>query len=766
MASEGILKLLISTIFLLGINWPVLAGMSQWPTVEKLNQKLKNSPTDTGKVTLLLRLSEHYVNQPGEEPSDLDSALMLAQEAKQISERLHFQAGLGKSYIKFSEISREKEERGNGMVYVNKAIDILSKVNIQLELGNAYFEKKNYFSAFSTPELLTERIRYTELAQQAYQDAKATLKRAIALHELGDLQQLAGNQPQAISSLKQSLQLYQEANYPLLQGVYDLLGFVYGQISDFEGALKYGLLAMQYAEHSQDSSMMLCTIYNRIGLTYYQMHQLEKADQFYRKSLYIAKKYKDANAIIQLTCNIVNGLLNLNRANEALSFLQKISETYTPTDNNHWVRLNSSFLLIYKALGQYELAQKYCNKLLAMSANMEQSAPDQLYVYQAIIPFFITTQQYQQAGEYLLANEAWCKENRHLLGLSNNHLWWFRLDSAQAQYPAAIAHYQQYEALRNSMFNEAKSNKIEELQIQYETTEKERKIELNEKNIALLTKDRDLKEVKLEQTSFIRNVTLIGVILLLIIVSLLLNQYRVKQRSNRKISQKNLVLEQLLKDKEWLLKEVHHRVKNNLQVLMSLLQSQCRYIENDVAKHAIRESQNRMRAISLIHQKLYQSDNLAYIDTRVYIEDLVAYLKKCFETQKSIQLKTTIVPILLDVSQAVPLGLILNETITNAIKYAFTEKEKGIIEIKLDYVDTQLLRLCVKDDGVGLPDNFDLFSQRSLGLNLIHGLTEQLEGTLKIKNNPGLSISIIFPFKNPSEIIPENSPASEVLRLI
>ena len=127
----------------------------------------------------------------------------------------------------------------------------------------------------------------------------------------------------------------------------------------------------------------------------------------------------------------------------------------------------------------------------------------------------------------------------------------------------------------------------------------------------------------------------------------------------------------LLKDKEWLIKEVHHRVKNNLQMVISLLNSQSIYLNDEAAVVAIQESQRRMHAMSLIHQKLYQSENVGVIDMRAYINEFISYLKDIFETGSSIRFEQDVDPIKLDVGQAVPVGLILNEVITNSIKYAF-----------------------------------------------------------------------------------------------
>ncbi len=149
-----------------------------------------------------------------------------------------------------------------------------------------------------------------------------------------------------------------------------------------------------------------------------------------------------------------------------------------------------------------------------------------------------------------------------------------------------------------------------------------------------------------------RNVSFAGAGLLLVIIGLLINGYRLKQRHNQslqekqhEIGHKNQSLEKLLNEKEWLLKEIHHRVKNNLQIVMSLLNTQGAYLQNDAALIAIRDSQHRVQAISLIHKKLYQSDNVGLIFMPHYIHELVDYLMECFDTERKVRFDVTAVPV-------------------------------------------------------------------------------------------------------------------------
>lgn len=246
--------------------------------------------------------------------------------------------------------------------------------------------------------------------------------------------------------------------------------------------------------------------------------------------------------------------------------------------------------------------------------------------------------------------------------------------------------------------------------------------------------------------------------LVLIIIILLLQLYRVRlnnkrslQARQRELDQKNIFIEtlnssqdKLVKEKEWLLKEVQHRVKNSLQVVISLLYSQSLYLEDGAAIQAIKDSLRRMQAMSLIHQKLYQDNNTSTISMPEYIDDLVAYLHESFDVDNHIVFERAVEPIELDVSQVLPLGLIFTEGIVNAIKYAFLKGQQGIVRLYLGYDGPEHLLLKISDNGIGLPAGMDAMEHNSLGLDLIQGLSKQLKGSFRIENNNGVKITVRF----------------------
>lgn len=199
-----------------------------------------------------------------------------------------------------------------------------------------------------------------------------------------------------------------------------------------------------------------------------------------------------------------------------------------------------------------------------------------------------------------------------------------------------------------------------------------------------------------------------------------------------------------LEEKGYLLKEIHHRVKNNLQIIISLFNLQSNYIQDETAAKAIREGQDRIRSMSLIHERFYQSEGLSKIDFDDYINRLCETLVHSSDANaKKIDLLVNAEKISLDIDTAVPCGLIINELVTNAVKYAFVGKTSGVI--KVDFRKTEAgYELRVSDNGVGLPTEFDYENSDSLGIQLICALVSQIEGTMTVINNNGLSITIKF----------------------
>jgi two-component sensor histidine kinase/tetratricopeptide (TPR) repeat protein len=594
---------------------------------------------------------------------------------------------------------------------VHKAIDLCTANGYRQQAGEAYLELGNSYA--NTGQDLEEKIRCYRQGLQWFVRAGNRRRQADVRKDLGDLYTTKGDNAHSLLELGKALALYRAIGYRELQGVYDLMGIVATILGDYRNGLRYGLLAVKTAEDLGDSTLQLCTIYNRVGITYEQLKQYQKALSYYEKSLSVARRYNDHASIQIVTGNIIFVMRRLNRLQEALTLLRQRSRQYPPGSLEEHMDEKVDFINTYTALKLYAKAQPYAEELIALAGKIGKNHNKQLLVYTSVIPLFLASKQYERARDYLVASELFCKAQQILGGTSMTHLWWFRLDSAQARYHSAMRHYQLHKKLEDSLYNQTKSRQLAELEVLHETERKEKDLLLKEQSIRVLTQERQLQDQQMAQDKLVRNAIIGGAALLLLLLGVIYNRYRIKQRSNEQLkaqqqqlqvqqqainrqnvhlsallSEKDALIEdkegllqekdellsgqaRLLEEKERLLKEIHHRVKNNLQVVMSLLDSQAASLADKAALSAIRESQHRVQAMALIHQKLYQAEGVSCIPMKAYIEEVVAYLSESYQLEGHVRLDVQVDVPELDVVQAVPLGLIINEAITNAFKYAF-----------------------------------------------------------------------------------------------
>lgn len=203
-----------------------------------------------------------------------------------------------------------------------------------------------------------------------------------------------------------------------------------------------------------------------------------------------------------------------------------------------------------------------------------------------------------------------------------------------------------------------------------------------------------------------------------------------------------------LEEKGVLLREIHHRVKNNLQIIISLFNLQTSYVQDAAAYKALKEGQDRIKSMALIHERFYQSDGLSRLEFGDYIKRLTENLYQSFRvTKERIALEVQAEAIALDIDTAVPCGLIINEIVSNALKHAFPEDKKGKITISVTGQDNETYCLVISDNGVGFPEGFDADAADSLGIQLVQALTDQLEGTLKIDTIAGKGTTFTINFK-------------------
>lgn len=446
-------------------------------------------------------------------------------------------------------------------------------------------------------------------------------------------------------------------------------------------ALNYAKQAIKLAEkHTLTTEFFY--VYNNAGDVAIAMDKYELSLDFYHKAAAIVKEQNlGLTSRVDIGNSQANALKRLGRYNEALSFYQNCLKM--AKESNYQNGINT----VTANLGEINM----------LIGNFKEALPYQL-----------ETIQLQEANN----DKANLIENYHHTSTIYKKLNDFEL---------ALLYKQKAYDLRDSIGSIESDAKMSELLTKYETGKKEETIAF--------------QEAKINQQRLVQYLGIIVVGLLFGLLIFAFISYRNRSKSNRLLAQKNA-------ENELLMKEIHHRVKNNLEIVSSLLALQSAQIDDPNTKEAMTEGQNRVNSISIVHQKLYQGTNLGSIEMKDYFLNLSENILDSFGAENKVSLNLAMEKLDLDIDTAVPLGLIINELLTNTIKYAFPLNEKGTITIKLEKQKDNHLHLVVSDDGVG---KSGITMGTGFGTQLVSLLTQQLNGTMKEESQNGTTH--IFDFK-------------------
>lgn len=621
-------------------------------------------------------------------------------------------------------------------------------------LGNTLFKQCRQAGDKATEaRALAYRSKYTPPAPHTIQRKTSDAQQAAALYnDLGDVEgevnartdlgylQIVTRQLQpAYENHLLALQLAQSIHYPYTHYNTQALVTVTLFQGKFGEPLRYGYQTLRTAEATRDS-LAWSYFYANLTVMYDLEGRYKEALEWAQKS--VQRFVSERNTSVYRILNDVAGYLcGTANTRKALELVRHTAQTvgYPATVSDQFC-YHSAHATCYIAAGLTDEAEKHIQQMDRLETLAEQyrGPMRRKEVTNQYAFLFLKRKQYRKAKEYF-------EKPFHSTGGMNGTLgfnitaytYLILIDSLLGDHTAELAHYRTYVRLLDSSFRIARVRQAEELQVVYQMHDKEYQINS-------LTQQATLQKAHSEKSALIRNFSIAGIIATLIIAGLLYRQNRLRKRTNQVISQQNGQLQQLVADKEWLLKELHHRVKNNLQIIISLLDSQSEYINNEAALAAIEDNMRRIHAMALIHQKLYLTDDVSSIAMPEYINELVLYARDSFDTGGHIVFEQEVAPIDLDVSQAIPLGLIINESIVNSVKYAFPDKKSGIVRVQLHKNNNGGLVLNIMDNGKGLPEELNIKTHPSLGLNLMQGLTKQLNGSFSIENNNGLHITIRF----------------------
>lgn len=324
------------------------------------------------------------------------------------------------------------------------------------------------------------------------------------------------------------------------------------------------------------------------------------------------------------------------------------------------------------------------------------------------------------------------RENDIIEQLQQGYVALSKIYGEKGDYRQAYDYHVKQAELKDSLLNSTISEQALRIDAltDYETTQREQKI-------SLLAIQNEIQELHLQRSRTILVVALLGITALVLLVIWI---YRSKNRIKKLYSQLEVqqgIISDSLREKEFLLREIHHRVKNNLQVISSLLKLQSRSLTDTMAQQALNEGRHRVRSMALIHQNLYQDENnLSSIKVLGYLDQLTSELMSSYKVnQEKVRLKLDVDDLILDVDSIVPIGLIVNELVSNSLKYAFPDGRAGEIAVSLHRTPEKTLHLQVMDDGVGYKK--EDINPTSFGHRLIRALSERLKAEYKLDGKNG-----------------------------
>jgi two-component sensor histidine kinase len=750
-------KLSAAVILLLTLYLNAKAqNTSSTDSTRQLLFDLRKTTAGRDRLEILIKLGSYYLYQPEGFKNDLDSADLFLNQAKELAAKLKISKIQNKVSFLKAEVLFEREEHKGGNQLKSRtaylqAIDNYVRSGEQEEAAQAWVAIGNRVM-YSDDSTGMQGLHSFEHALNIYAGLHNKEKEAEALKDFGDRLLMQGRLDESENELLKALSIYKSIGYKKQHHTYNLLAEVSTRKGNLNKALYYSLEMIKSVQATDDTAQAYF-LYGRIAAVYKNLNENEKSIYWYKRVL--VNGAKNPGLFYEVNNTLITLMIKEGKKKAVLEFLLKLIKKQPPATD--WEKLTVATRLgeCYSLLGKDDLAEKYYQQAVTLA---ERKLPkrDRLMANKGMADFYFSRKRYVPAGIYLQKVLAIQRGIGEVETIRATYLMLFKTDSVTGSYLSAIKNYQRYKSLTDSIFTVAKAKQITELQLQYEKDQKVQRLENKGK----------LQQAALQHAGTVRNFTIAGAGLLLISLVLGYRRYRQKQYSNQLLqtqqqeiklinqSLQHTVAEKdsLLIEKDWLLKEVNHRVKNNLHMIISLLESQAMYLEND-ALRAMETSKHRIFSMSLIHQKLYQLDDVKTIDMSVYLPELVSYLHDSFDAGKYIHFSLEVDPVQLSVSQAIPLALVLNEAITNSIKYAFPGNRRGEISIKMRQTGENI-ELTIMDTGVGMVKTGDDTDPDSLGLKLMRGLIDEINGQIRFENKNGTIITIRFKI----DFLVENNP--------
>lgn len=514
----------------------------------------------------------------------------------------------------------------------------------------------------------------------------------------------------------------------LLGNIYEGYASIEMYFGNKNKALDHYINAIPYLK-GQNKSMILSSTLRRIGNIFEELNNLDKAKDYVKKAMDVAKEYnlkKEIASCLNISGRIAKREGNCEKAIEL--FEESLPHFLNSRIVNNALSTISDIALCHLNLGNIKDAEKS----LAQADDLLPKATvlNHIIAYHYTkFKFYIIKNNKEKATFHL--NECRLISDGELG--PRNVLTFLLMDKMYHEkfqnYKEALRASNRYYIFRDSINNLRQSEMVFDLEAQYKKKEQD-------KEIALLNNENKLKAERLSK----QKITIVGGGLALLLFSLLsIFVYRLYKR----VQVQNNLIKSSLNEKDTLLREIHHRVKNNLQVISSLLALQSKYVQDPIALAALKQGQERVHSMALIHQDLYENQDMSGVNTYNYLEQLCENLFDSYNIdEENISYNLMVEEMILDVDTMIPLGLILNELVSNALKHAFKDDQRGKIDIVLKEINNQI-HLEISDNGSGVNDLSDI-EGKSFGYELIKAFSKKLNAEMVINSENGLKIKLLI----------------------
>ncbi|WP_299184328.1 histidine kinase dimerization/phosphoacceptor domain -containing protein [uncultured Aquimarina sp.] len=771
-------------LFLLILNYNSFYAQQSTKEKDSLKQKLSGIISPSKKIQVLRTLSKLYY------PNELDSLAFYTNELRTFSNKTNnnlgkvnvlllegiyqwangnFEEALKKdslalilankinnveakdlTYHQFGITYGEKYDYKKAAYYAEKSLIEVKKYQDKntialrsVNVSRCYYKLKKYDKALQPLLLLLEDIKNNKLKNR---------QKSLVLSQIGIVYAGKKENIKAQEYLERGLEVaFLTGDETLIVKRSIRAMIFYYLIKEYEKALETILPISEILEKDVINDWDKELVHSYLGKIYSKNKEYERTIKAFKKAYEISIKTQDTTKQIIHSINTAEYLIILKRYEDALAILSiSMKNIASTSDKKYKINAINKIAEAYIGLEDYNKAIVYYLDAVVLAKTLKNNyVLGNAYTNLGEVQLKVSDisgakASFEEAKKIFIAEKEITKGTHFRLTIYKSLAL---IDSFQQNYKSSLANYKKYVFFKNKIIEEDRAEKLKQIEISFETDKKNKEIEI-------LSTQNKLKELEAEEDFIIRLSLIISSFLLLLLLVIVNNRYRIKKNAVTTISQQKEIIEEKNNENELLIKEIHHRVKNNLQIISSLLNvHKHANIDNDKVTEVITESQNKIKSMVLIHQNLYNSNNFSKIHTSNYLKDLLNYIKESYEqdSTKYITIKTDIESNEIPINLAVPLGLIVNELVTNSYKYAFTEpSQKNHVSIKFrKNIIEKTYKLEVFDNGKGMPLDFDINHIETFGLQMVKGLILQLDGDIKIQSaTTGTNFNIFIKDKN------------------